>query len=496
MQTPARIITGTATDAEVRTLGKELGINGSADFIRSYVADSYAMNQKLMKDSDISSVTLYRGVRHEQADSIKAALNSGQKDIPIGMGELTSFTTDPDVARGFGDVVLTVKVSRERIFRSHVYSESMNESLLGKMDEVVVLVPEKKLTLKANSIKVHKADEPKSDAETEINIDDDENRDWLRRKVLEARKKNQETKMLKSYELLCQVGCPNEWSGSVAAALGADKRKELNDLWAELPEYKRTAAMNQFHGEVRVAQAKADKTTTIQTFIFSRDKFADVGAAAKWVADHGFAETKEPDETESSFRFRQVAPENFASGSLRTIDITDGVKAVVGRTKKMVDGAVRKEYVVDIAKVDNGNRIVYGVVLDPYVVDSQDDNMSPRDVEHTAHDYMANYRTVGLQHATETDSVPVQSFLVPYPSREDYAAAMDGKPHRILMMPFGDGEVPSGAWILGTKINDDALWSSVQAGDLNAYSIGGYGVRRPMTQEEMPVVTAKIRMLI
>lgn len=39
------------------------------------------------------------------------------------------------------------------------------------------------------------------------------------------------------------------------------------------------------------------------------------------------------DETENSFRYRVKDPEKFQDGSFRTIDITDGVKAVIGRLK-------------------------------------------------------------------------------------------------------------------------------------------------------------------
>jgi hypothetical protein len=39
------------------------------------------------------------------------------------------------------------------------------------------------------------------------------------------------------------------------------------------------------------------------------------------------------DETETSWRVRQRSPGEFQEGSFRTIEITDGVKAVIGRPK-------------------------------------------------------------------------------------------------------------------------------------------------------------------
>lgn len=317
------------------------------------------------------------------------------------------------------------------------------------------------------------------------------------------------------HEIFCEIGAPEQWSPILKAALGSKRCNDLSKLWTTLGEITK-AYCRDVHSETRkkfdsdqprddadkvldgpsenIERIKADKTTTVQTVIMARDRFKDVDTAAKWITEHGYAETKTPDETEDSFRFRQEAPEKFVEGSMRTIELTDGVKAVIGRLKVSKDGAVHKEQIVNIEKVDEQNRIVYGVVLDPYIVDSQDDNMTPSDVEKTAHRYMEQYRKIGLLHEEETECVPVQSFIVPYPSREDYAAAMADKPHAILMMPFGDGEIPSGSWVLGTKINDDEIWKQVQSGELGAYSIGGYSKRREMEAHEMPVVTKIFRM--
>ena len=41
--------------------------------------------------------------------------------------------------------------------------------------------------------------------------------------------------------------------------------------------------------------------------------------------------------------------------------------------------------------------------------------------------------------------------------------------------------------MLGTKLGDDA-WEKVKDGELNAYSIGGYGNRKETTKSSMPEV--------
>lgn len=143
--------------------------------------------------------------------------------------------------------------------------------------------------------------------------------------------------------------------------------------------------------------------------------------------------------------------------------------------------------VVPILKADQEKQIVYGIVLDPYQVDSQDDWVSPKAVEETAHRWLAESRVIGLDHSTKANAFPVESYMVPYPSRADYDSAMANEPHRAYTMPFGEDIVHSGSWVLGTKLGD-AEWASVKDGDLNAYSIGGYGSREKTSKSEMPSV--------
>tara|TARA_R110000824_G_scaffold55027_5_gene151624 strand:+ start:4771 stop:6837 length:2067 start_codon:yes stop_codon:yes gene_type:complete len=146
-----------------------------------------------------------------------------------------------------------------------------------------------------------------------------------------------------------------------------------------------------------------------------------------------------------------------------------------------------KSLTVPIAKADSEKKIVYGVVLDPYQIDAQDDYVSPKAIEETAHDWLSKSRIIGFDHAKQADAYPVESSIIPYPTTEDYQNAMAGKPHKAYRMPFGDDVVHSGSWVLGTKLGDSE-WDEVKEGKLNAYSIGGYGKREPMSKNEMPEV--------
>jgi len=143
---------------------------------------------------------------------------------------------------------------------------------------------------------------------------------------------------------------------------------------------------------------------------------------------------------------------------------------------------------VGIYKADEAKRIVYGVVLDPYIIDAHDDYLSPAVIEETAHNFLSESRVVGLDHNGEADGAKiVESWIQPYPSTEDYKAAIEGRPHKAYAQNFGDDVVRSGSWILGVKLTPE-LWSRVQSGELNGFSIGGYGQREEMAESEMPEV--------
>jgi hypothetical protein len=141
-----------------------------------------------------------------------------------------------------------------------------------------------------------------------------------------------------------------------------------------------------------------------------------------------------------------------------------------------------------IAKVDESKQTVFGVVLDPYIVDAHDDWCPPDAIEDTAHEWLVNSRAMKLQHETELSAVPVESWLQPYPTPEDRAAAIAGQPHRIWKMKLGTDWVHSGAWVLGVRVLDPTAWAQVLSGELDAYSIGGFGMRREIERVPMPQV--------
>jgi uracil-DNA glycosylase family 4 len=142
---------------------------------------------------------------------------------------------------------------------------------------------------------------------------------------------------------------------------------------------------------------------------------------------------------------------------------------------------------VPILKADEDKRIIYGVVLDPYQVDAHGDYISPAEIEQTAHKWMQKSRFISLNHRGEANAVPVESWIEQYPNRQDYKAAIDGKPHKAFRREFGVDVIHSGAWVLGTQLDDD-LWQKFKNGDIQAYSIEGFCRKSSATLDTMPEV--------
>ena len=70
----------------------------------------------------------------------------------------------------------------------------------------------------------------------------------------------------------------------------------------------------------------------VQTLIFDKDKFNEATAKA-WAEKNNFHAGK-IDVTEDSIRLRQKDPGDFQEGSFKTIELKDGVKAVIGRKRE------------------------------------------------------------------------------------------------------------------------------------------------------------------
>jgi ADP-ribose pyrophosphatase YjhB (NUDIX family)/SAM-dependent methyltransferase len=122
---------------------------------------------------------------------------------------------------------------------------------------------------------------------------------------------------------------------------------------------------------------------------------------------------------------------------------------------------------VPIFKADKMKQIVYGVVLEPHTVDSQEDWMTPEDIEKAAHGYLQNSRVIGKSHTSHLQAAyPVESYIAP----QDFETT-DGQ--------YGPQKITKGSWILAVKIEDPAEWEKVMNGEYTGFSVGGFGLREP-----------------
>lgn len=108
-------------------------------------------------------------------------------------------------------------------------------------------------------------------------------------------------------------------------------------------------------------------------------------------------------------------------------------------------------------------RFVLGVVLEPDVIDSQQDTYDAATIRAAAHGFMQFYRNVGLQHtAYVTGKIEIL---------ESYLAPVD--------MVIDGQTVKAGTWLMGLRFVDPKLWAQVKSGELTGLSIGGTAIREP-----------------
>lgn len=117
-----------------------------------------------------------------------------------------------------------------------------------------------------------------------------------------------------------------------------DGKKVLGRFASEAEAKKREAQVKWFKGadhsaDPEGAEELAAGHTEIQTLIFAKAKYPSADEALAWCKSHDFSAGTSRD-TEDSFRIRQKPPEDFVSGSFRTIRIAEGISAVIGRPRK------------------------------------------------------------------------------------------------------------------------------------------------------------------
>lgn len=132
---------------------------------------------------------------------------------------------------------------------------------------------------------------------------------------------------------------------------------------------------------------------------------------------------------------------------------------------------------MNITKIDEEKRIVYGKALVPDKVDSQGDIVSKEDIEEAAHNFLINLQKAYIE-------------LLTFGVNKTNASQI-GYMHRVFKGVGGFGYIvesyidPDGSWVLATKINDETVWKMIKDGRITGYSIGGTGKRIPIEGGEL-----------
>jgi len=144
--------------------------------------------------------------------------------------------------------------------------------------------------------------------------------------------------------------------------------------------------------------------------------------------------------------------------------------------------AATAERVLPFLKADDEKHEIYCVVMEPGLVDTQGDVYDEDMVQEACHDFLANWRTIeggkwerglGEQHKGPARSVDlIECYCTPQ------------------ALKLGQQALPKGTWVVGLKVNSNALWRDVKAGKYTGLSIGGYGEGRPATDQEVARLTS------
>ena len=131
----------------------------------------------------------------------------------------------------------------------------------------------------------------------------------------------------------------------------------------------------------------------------------------------------------------------------------------LGPVRKVESAIVSKEHIYyaenSFLLQDADQRIVYGVVAEPGLLDSDGDAIAREGIRGAAHSFMENYSPIFYRHVGPVDAAPIESYI----------ASQD--------IQLGEQLVREGSWVLGTKIYSDAIWKEIKDGHIVGYSLGG-----------------------
>lgn len=134
-------------------------------------------------------------------------------------------------------------------------------------------------------------------------------------------------------------------------------------------------------------------------------------------------------------------------------------KVLAANVDKALAQATHLQCVLRKADVEE-EQFALGIVLEPDIVDAQNDTYDAPTIRKAAHLYMERYQNCGLQHKEMVNDrvVLVESYLAP------------------VDMNINGTVVKAGTWLMGCRY-DTELWKGIKDGKYTGFSIGGYADR-------------------
>jgi len=149
-------------------------------------------------------------------------------------------------------------------------------------------------------------------------------------------------------------------------------------------------------------------------------------------------------------------------------------KASDNKESEIIEEIVKENKYL-VMKKDDMRHLVYGIVLEPNVVDCQGDYESEESIEGAAHAYLIKMwgikerAMIGSEHEVPVaKAIPVQSYIAPVDFYYEGCEQIE------------EYLVRKGSWVLVTLVEDPKEFNKVKTGEYSGYSMQGVGFRRPV----------------
>lgn len=137
--------------------------------------------------------------------------------------------------------------------------------------------------------------------------------------------------------------------------------------------------------------------------------------------------------------------------------------ADVGKAPEPEREPVEIKHSVRLIKSDSPERIVYGIVAEPDVKDSQGDQQTAEDIEKAAYWFMEKAQGITVKTDENHDDDDFSANLL-----ENYLAPVD--------MAIEGEVIKKGSWVQALRLDEDS-WQKVESGELTGFSMAGTAIR-------------------